>query len=1170
VYNSHAASKHLTRQLYKPPKSQLLGAGATSTITSQAPQGYSDVAQRRGMHQRRTSDSSDDPRGKDQFMMDASEEDEEQYRHRQRILLNDGNDRENYFSPRRTIAPSHNSALFEFREETEEQRKERIRRRREKKRQRRLVEKQQFAEPRISDDSRDRFLGDISTPSPKSPKETNHAMKHTHTPPMSARSQTQYRVHSPLQKSMDLLQDPEEDPFRGSYQKPSPRLISAPSPEYLSALSKQQKILELRKRAVDMSPIGMSHTSDDSPLNRRDTSPQHRIASVQQATPSPIKTMELEEAHNHESQEDLRIDSTRRESGNRPSTQKLPETSMQGTQSMSFAEQQELLSYIEDLKSQLEEQDELLQEYKSLSEHSTHLAQLHSATSHLDENAQRDQEQNLLEWKQLAQSYKNRCETLESQFKNQLQEERALFLRKMEKSILADEDQSPFTLISNVRKKYGLLDVVARDDLLDSLQSAEVDLVLQPKQKRDDLIQQIRTEHEFQVVNPLKERIRELEEQNKTLLGKFSTLSDIPQHLLKQLKESVRETVVHDNAERGEVGLHNSRLRAELELEYDEKLRENTAEMRAQLEAQLIQKQQEISVPTKKNEAISAAPPSPTTTPLPSKGESQKILISLEKYLARCKETLHKDTLSTLDMNQKTHPRLMTQIDSIVSNLKWQIQQLKLQLSEISKAKRSVPGRLQRENSIAAITSSSRGTDVSSSLSTAKTLLATGKPSIGTPPLPPPGGAPPPPPPPGGAPPPPPPPPGKLAFNKKRALSISSLPVLPERAPSIDTKPVHLTSLNTKVIGQTIWIRDKIAESTKDIELDTAELEKLFENKKSDNSGGGTGTTVKKSTRETAISLLDGQRHQNISMFLIGLKHKNTRPIDLVHQILKMDNGALSLERLSQLKAYVPTTDEILVQRSFDGDVSQLDQPDQFFRELMKLPRLEQRINAWIFTRRFEEMTSENLPKIQHIFEASDYVQKNEHWKQLLALILAVSNFLNGTNKRKVIHGFRMSSLSKLKLTKSMGDARITLLQYIVRMCREKYPEIYQIDKEMITILQPAAKDIFYPGLVEDLEKVKTGMQSLVTEIKWAQTSPFEEDRFESVMSEFHDTASGKVQEMESKHESMSHSLKQLSETYGESNEEILKDPGSFFGTLLDFLQDWKRARLSVEKMQGK
>ena len=116
---------------------------------------------------------------------------------------------------------------------------------------------------------------------------------------------------------------------------------------------------------------------------------------------------------------------------------------------------------------------------------------------------------------------------------------------------------------------------------------------------------------------------------------------------------------------------------------------------------------------------------------------------------------------------------------------------------------------------------------------------------------------------------------------------------------------------------------------------------------------------TKTSTKAAVTTLLDFNRANNIAIMLARIKMPYS---EIKDAILEFDDEKLSVENLRSIKQYVPTNEDIELVKEYYGDLSTLGNAENYFREIMVIPRMSERLNCMIFRRRFEIEAQELLP----------------------------------------------------------------------------------------------------------------------------------------------------------------------------------------------------------------
>ena len=98
---------------------------------------------------------------------------------------------------------------------------------------------------------------------------------------------------------------------------------------------------------------------------------------------------------------------------------------------------------------------------------------------------------------------------------------------------------------------------------------------------------------------------------------------------------------------------------------------------------------------------------------------------------------------------------------------------------------------------------------------------------------------------------------------------------------------------------------------------------------------------------------------------------------------------------------------------------------------MSEIPDIERRLDLWLFKESFDEVFASVCDKLKIVQRAADVLQQSTAFKQILRVILAHGNYLNGGTKKGNAYGFKMSSLRQLESIKT-SDNVLSLLQVLV------------------------------------------------------------------------------------------------------------------------------------------
>ncbi|XP_058397143.1 formin-1 isoform X3 [Diceros bicornis minor] len=363
-------------------------------------------------------------------------------------------------------------------------------------------------------------------------------------------------------------------------------------------------------------------------------------------------------------------------------------------------------------------------------------------------------------------------------------------------------------------------------------------------------------------------------------------------------------------------------------------------------------------------------------------------------------------------------------------------------------------------------------------------------PSVGPPPPPPPpplpnsstlpnsGGPPPPPAPPGLVPPPPP----GLFFGV--SSSSSQCPRKPAIEPSCPMKPLYWTRIQISDKSQnatpTLW--DSLEEP--DIQ-DTSEFEYLFSKDTTQQKKKPLSETYEKKNKvKKIIKLLDGKRSQTVGILISSL-HLEMK--DIQQAIFNVDDSVVDLETLAALYENRAQEDELVKIRKYyetskEEELKLLDKPEQFLHELAQIPNFAERAQCIIFRSVFSEGITSLHRKVEIITRASKGLLHMKSVKDILALILAFGNYMNGGNRtRGQADGYSLEILPKLKDVKSR-DNGINLVDYVVKYYLRYYDQEAGTEKSVFPLPEPQdfflASQVKFEDLIKDLRKLKRQLEA--------------------------------------------------------------------------------------------
>lgn len=429
-------------------------------------------------------------------------------------------------------------------------------------------------------------------------------------------------------------------------------------------------------------------------------------------------------------------------------------------------------------------------------------------------------------------------------------------------------------------------------------------------------------------------------------------------------------------------------------------------------------------------------------------------------------------------------------------------------------------------------------------------------PAPGAPPPPPAPGAPPPPPAPG-APPPPPVPgvpsaPGLGAFNKANDLPPPGMTPKKDFKPSVKMRQFHWAKIPNNKIEGTLW--QQLDDSR--VDIDTEEIEFLFKQpEKKKAAKDGNDAILKK--RVEVVKLVDDKRSYNVDLSLARFKIQAESIRDA---ILAMDEKLLNSERLPQIIKCAPTPEEAELVKSYDGDVSVLGNTEKFFLALSTIPNLQERLSFWLFKIMFDDNFKDVKSKLDLVVNASLEIRTKKRFRQLMEVVLAIGNYLNAGTRSGKTYGFKLAALKQLNGTKT-ADNKSNLLEYIVRYCQAKLPEVVTFYDDFRTV--PDALRVEYQPFKAEVNKLVSTIDQLKKMLDSVDSNAAK-DRFKPVMQGFLEKASVKVDQLVQNVQDVESDCAKLAMLYGESPQSLTWE--QLFLLFKDFVDIWKNAIENIKR----
>ncbi|XDV33477.1 hypothetical protein PO909_003876, partial [Leuciscus waleckii] len=270
-----------------------------------------------------------------------------------------------------------------------------------------------------------------------------------------------------------------------------------------------------------------------------------------------------------------------------------------------------------------------------------------------------------------------------------------------------------------------------------------------------------------------------------------------------------------------------------------------------------------------------------------------------------------------------------------------------------------------------------------------------------------------------------------------------------------EVRPADWISRNHRRSQESLWSR------LEPVKLDTAKLELLFESKSKE-------MPVAKKTaadgKRQEIIILDSKRSNSINIGLTVLPPPRT----IKTAILNFDEYALNKEGIEKILTMIPTEEE--TQKIQEAQLVNPDIPlgsaEQFLLTLSSISELSARLQLWAFKLDYEATEKEVAEPLQDLKEGMDQLEKNKTLRVILSTLLAIGNFLNGSNAK----GFDLSYLEKVPEVKDTVHKQ-SLLHHVCGLVVENFPESTDLYSEIGALTRSAKVD--FDQLQESLTQME-------------------------------------------------------------------------------------------------
>eukprot|EP00698_Gefionella_okellyi_P007269 TRINITY_DN1765_c0_g1_i2.p1 TRINITY_DN1765_c0_g1~~TRINITY_DN1765_c0_g1_i2.p1 ORF type:complete len:522 (-),score=129.45 TRINITY_DN1765_c0_g1_i2:653-2218(-) len=261
------------------------------------------------------------------------------------------------------------------------------------------------------------------------------------------------------------------------------------------------------------------------------------------------------------------------------------------------------------------------------------------------------------------------------------------------------------------------------------------------------------------------------------------------------------------------------------------------------------------------------------------------------------------------------------------------------------------------------------------------------------------------------------------------------------------------------------------------------------------------------------------------------------------------DDSVLEDGTIVELTRLLPNADEQEVVLQYDMDASQLDSNEQYYLQMLEIPRIQCKLEGIAFKRAFDRACAHSEESLHSLVEACEVLRASTVLARLLQTVLMVGNYMNGGTARGGVRGFHLDALLKLDETRSQAKHPITLLQFLCQHLRTKDPEVFTLVK-LIPLLSLASK-VPLEQIRIDLREMNVSLRTLKAETD-ACAVVEDEEAFVQKMTPFYEFAQSRVEVLNSLLQSAQQGFDSLVEYF--TANPVDTTPLTLFGTVQKFL----------------
>ncbi|XP_051234216.1 protein diaphanous homolog 3-like isoform X1 [Dicentrarchus labrax] len=323
--------------------------------------------------------------------------------------------------------------------------------------------------------------------------------------------------------------------------------------------------------------------------------------------------------------------------------------------------------------------------------------------------------------------------------------------------------------------------------------------------------------------------------------------------------------------------------------------------------------------------------------------------------------------------------------------------------------------------------------------------------------------------------------------------------------------------------------------------------------------------SIKKRIKE--LKVLDPKIAQNLSIFLGSFRMPYQ---EIRRMIVEVDEEQLTEPMIQNLVKHLPEQEQLNALAKYKNEYANLSEPEQFGVVMSSVKRLRPRLSHILFRLQFEEQINNLRPDILAVNAACDEVRKSRSFGRLLELVLLLGNYMNAGSRNAQTYGFDLSSLCKLKDTKS-ADQKTTLLHFLAQVCEEEFPNVIKFVEDLEHV--DRASRVSAENLEKSLRQMERQLLQLERDLETFSSPDDPNDMFFTKMASFSKVAREQYGKLVIMHSNMETLYQNMLEYFAvdpkkTSVEELFTDLSNFRSMFTQALKENLKRRESEEKQR--